>query len=1851
MKNNLKIFITLLLVFGLLSPFFPLSNNKAEANPAEWLTGWDYRRAITIDNTSGGALTDYQVSVDTNSVLYNESGLVGSWHMNENSGTTISDNSGSSNNGTINDNEGDQWVTGKYGSGLDFDGTDDYVKCGDTDLPTGADSRTVEFWVKRSVFSNFTYYPYPFFYGTKTQYQGFGLYGNINTTDIWFYSHSYDFDTGINLDDTDWHHITIVYDGTNIRSYKDSVESSGSPTARPLLNTVLSDFDFTIGSFYVANQYWDGTIDEVRIYNRALSAEEVQAHFNASKVRLDYGDVRFTDSDGTTLLNYWMEKDGTFWTKIPSISASSQKTIYMYYGNAGATDGQTTTGTQSMPGFSCRTIKNQGSSTGDGIYYIDPNGGEVSDAFQVYCDMTYNGGGWTMLMKATRGTTFNYDSSYWTTTNTLNPTDLTRNDADAKYRSFNELVITDIMARWPDAGDIRWLKNSAWTARTALTGFNEYRNWGIPQQQSDWNSTYFSAQVTQCAEGPGRYGTKLKDIGGYNAGARWGYRFNENACGDWSSDDAGSGIGVWTDRNAAWRYSAGDWSNCCRESDGMLRSARVEVYGREFSSSSIPSVSTSIYAEQNNYTFTYRKAVTIDNTSNANTLYDYQVLVETDTATPIAAGHMNSDCSDIRFTDDSANWNDHSWDYSYSYWIESGCNSSSTKIWVKIPSIAASAEKTTYMYYGNASAGSQSSGDNTFEFFDDFEGTTIDTSKWTVTDGTGLSVSGGYLHGTNTTGRLTSKSTFSSGIIQEIKAKSTSLATNGQMIGGFYLSSSNSIGWLNHPGNAYYRNDGSWVNKGDETPANNMLYTIKVKSSSVVDLQMYSLDTSSIYWDVGDLSNTVSDEPIALGRRYDSDSYNGQAYTTDWDFLFVRKYTSVEPTTSVGGETVDNQSPTISSASDAPDPQAGGSSIVFSSTASDSDAGDTIKLYACKDSSCTNCGPSGTSNCWAYTETGVTTNPSASYSCPSCDYSINSYWAKVCDQNEACSSIISATEDNWLSGYDQRIKFTIDYTKVDSALTWFPVTVFLTSTQGEEVFTEFDADSDYLKVAFTTDDGTTELYAEMELFDVSEEKAIYHVSLDGWVIDYDADTDFYYYYDNDAADNTDYIGAINTAAGAAVWDANFKAVYHMVDATTSTILDSTSNSNDGTKSSANNPLQATGKVGFGQNFSTDKIDISSAASIDLEDYTSISISAIVNFTEDDTYYIWTTSYSGPSDFVELRIKGDDNKLYFRLYGVVGHTDLWIWESDDAISTGYHHVTVTHTNGSDCIMYVDGASVDFTATTEAGNKTHWTADRDSFIGGNYASSDYTSGIMDEVQVSGTGRTAAWIKATYNSLWDSLLTYGSEEEGGQVQTFSNKKENTCSCNTECPVDGVCDSCFGGYCCNELCQSTGCNVSPIISSVSDLPDPLQAGNDITFEVSWSDADVGDETKIHICKTDSITAQTCDGGFWCDTAVWSGSSPTSCDYTTQGGDIGSNNYYAFIVDDDNTASTSTAGSFEVLSNAPTISSVSDLPDPLQAGNDISFEISWSDADAGDETKIHICKTDSITTQTCDGGSWCDTAVWSGSSPTSCDYTTQGGDIGSNNYYAFVVDDHNIASISTAGNFEVITNEPPTISSVSDAPDPVPIGSSTLFRGYWSDVGDQTKIHVCKTDSITTQTCDGGSWCDATEWSTSSPSSCTYLVQAGDLGAQSYYAFICDSINNCSTSKAGSFNVTTLQEENSLILATTTASGFLVSSILDSGVSGGAGFHSLLWQGTLCSGCLVKFQLASSDSEVGPWNYYGPTSAVDYYAPNPGVSVTLPRNGDAAHQNRRYIRYKVYLEPYNSQSPQVDDIVINWSP
>jgi len=103
-----------------------------------------------------------------------------------------------------------------------------------------------------------------------------------------------------------------------------------------------------------------------------------------------------------------------------------------------------------------------------------------------------------------------------------------------------------------------------------------------------------------------------------------------------------------------------------------------------------------------------RMKVFVNNTANPNQLTDFQVLVNVDTGSLINAGKMQNNGEDIRFTDSDGIT-------LLSHWIESGINSSNTRIWVKIPSIPANSTKTIYLYYANPDAVSTSNIDEVLE--------------------------------------------------------------------------------------------------------------------------------------------------------------------------------------------------------------------------------------------------------------------------------------------------------------------------------------------------------------------------------------------------------------------------------------------------------------------------------------------------------------------------------------------------------------------------------------------------------------------------------------------------------------------------------------------------------------------------------------------------------------------------------------------------------------------------------------------------------------------------------------------------------------------------------------------------------------------------------------------------------------------------------------------------------------------------------------------------------------------------------------------------------------------------------
>ena len=87
----------------------------------------------------------------------------------------------------------------------------------------------------------------------------------------------------------------------------------------------------------------DNSSNSSSLTNYQVRIDLTSSNFDFSKANSDGSDIRFTDSDGTTLIDFWIEKwdssgqTATLWAEVPSVPASSSKDIYMYYGNSGAT--------------------------------------------------------------------------------------------------------------------------------------------------------------------------------------------------------------------------------------------------------------------------------------------------------------------------------------------------------------------------------------------------------------------------------------------------------------------------------------------------------------------------------------------------------------------------------------------------------------------------------------------------------------------------------------------------------------------------------------------------------------------------------------------------------------------------------------------------------------------------------------------------------------------------------------------------------------------------------------------------------------------------------------------------------------------------------------------------------------------------------------------------------------------------------------------------------------------------------------------------------------------------------------------------------------------------------------------------------------------------------------------------------------------------------------------------------------------------------------------------------------------------------------------------------------------------
>lgn len=348
----------------------------------------------------------------------------------------------------------------------------------------------------------------------------------------------------------------------------------------------------------------------------------------------------------------------------------------------------------------------------------------------------------------------------------------------------------------------------------------------------------------------------------------------------------------------------------------------------------------------------------------------------------------------------------------------------------------------------------------------------------------------------------------------------------------------------------------------------------------------------------------------------------------------------------------------------------------------------------------------------------------------------------------------------WLTGWAKRVKLTIDQTDIDADLANFPVLLYLSISSGYNaedisfIFDELQSDANRLKIAVTRDDGITQCYVEIEKWDDANEHAWLWVKAPG--ISGTVNTDLYLYYDSTHADNTAYVGDPESTPAMAVWNSNFIMVQHMRDYDTCYIHDSTAYNKDGTKQAANEPIVTTaGKIDDAQSFDGSN------------DCVTVTYSTLIPMPLTLTAWIYDTGVSGISNIVQkaknfqFQTSPTNHQLLIAYHDGVAWRSVITGNNVYSASTWHHVVATFEASGSNTLVtiYVDGVQVhQATGTGQPVNYANIT------IGRYYTVVEPFKGVIDEVHISNTARSAAWIKASYETGRDHLLDWGSGETSG-------------------------------------------------------------------------------------------------------------------------------------------------------------------------------------------------------------------------------------------------------------------------------------------------------------------------------------------------------------------------------------------------------------------------------------------------------------------------------------------------------
>jgi PKD repeat protein len=244
---------------------------STEQNPTHSYTAsGTYTASLTVN---GGGVSSMSAKTATIAVDLSP-GLVAAFAFDEMRGSIAADASGNGHTATI---ENARWLeNGRFGSALLFNGTDAKVTVKDTQALHLTTAMTLEAWVKPQVVDDT---PRDIIFKGSPSGPSYCLMASSGAAGKPV--------SGVKIDDTDvqaggrsglpkntWTHLATTYDGDTLRFYVNGRETSSQPQSGGLAS---SNGNLEIGGDSFGGNYFRGVIDEVRIYNHAMTAEEIVA--------------------------------------------------------------------------------------------------------------------------------------------------------------------------------------------------------------------------------------------------------------------------------------------------------------------------------------------------------------------------------------------------------------------------------------------------------------------------------------------------------------------------------------------------------------------------------------------------------------------------------------------------------------------------------------------------------------------------------------------------------------------------------------------------------------------------------------------------------------------------------------------------------------------------------------------------------------------------------------------------------------------------------------------------------------------------------------------------------------------------------------------------------------------------------------------------------------------------------------------------------------------------------------------------------------------------------------------------------------------------------------------------------------------------------------------------------------------------------------------------------------------------------------------------------------------------------------------------------------------------------------